>query len=590
MGHIRQLSENLANKIAAGEVVERPASVIKELTENSIDAKAKRITILVEQGGTSSMSVIDDGIGMNRTDALLCFSRHATSKIVDENDLFNITTLGFRGEAIPSIASISVFTLETSDGEENTKVEYEFGKRKSVDSVAMNRGTKITVERIFQNVPARLKYMKSINAEFAAIYSYVERLALAHPEISFTLVHDHKTIFKTNGRNNLLEVISEIYGLPVAKNMIHVDFGNEEFHVSGYISKIDTSRSSKNHIVTLVNHRYVKNMKTINTINEVYRRYLADKRFPIAILEIDVDPYLVDVNVHPAKLEVRFSKETELKELLLKGLEEALSKKNLTYKPSTRETEKASFKPSLAQMTIPLDEVFEEVKEEPVLETVETVHEDIPVYEPEKVEVKAQPKEEPLKPIKEKIKVIGQTRGTYILGENERGFYIIDQHAAQERYHYEQLNEKLLVQCTNKQPLMVPIQLDVSSNVLAQYMTINEKTAFFGIEFEPFGTDQLILREIPLWFHDVDQKQFLQDLLDYFVENQDVDMAKLRKHMIATMACHSSIRFNRPLSMQEMEQVILDLQKCKQPYHCPHGRPTVIVMSDGELRKEFERG
>ena len=298
MGHIRQLSENLANKIAAGEVVERPASVIKELTENSIDAKAKSITILVEQGGTSKMCVIDDGIGMNRADALLCFSRHATSKIVDENDLFNITTLGFRGEAIPSIASISVFTLETNNGEENTKVEYEFGKRKNVSSVAMNRGTKITVERIFQNVPARLKYMKSINAEFAAIYSYVERLALAHPEISFTLIHDHKTIFKTNGRNNLLEVISEIYGIPVAKNMIHVDFGNEEFHVAGYISKIDTSRSSKNHIVTLVNHRYVKNMKTINTINEVYRRYLADKRYPIAVLEIDVDPYLVDVNVH----------------------------------------------------------------------------------------------------------------------------------------------------------------------------------------------------------------------------------------------------------------------------------------------------
>ena len=188
------------------------------------------------------------------------------------------------------------------------------------------------------------------------------------------------------------------------------------------------------------------------------------------------------------------------------------------------------------------------------------------------------------------LQVLAQLHDSYILCSNEEGLVIVDQHAAQERYHYEQLNEKLLVQCTNKQPLMVPIQLDVSSNVLAQYMTINEKTAFFGIEFEPFGTDQLILREIPLWFHDVDQKQFLQDLLDYFVENQDVDMAKLRKHMIATMACHSSIRFNRPLSMQEMEQVILDLQKCKQPYHCPHGRPTVIVMSDGELRKEFERG
>ena len=586
MGHIRQLSENLANKIAAGEVVERPASVIKELTENSIDAKAKSITILVEQGGTSSMSVIDDGIGMNRTDALLCFSRHATSKIVDENDLFNITTLGFRGEAIPSIASISVFTLETSDGEENTKVEYEFGKRKSVDSVAMNRGTKITVERIFQNVPARLKYMKSINAEFAAIYSYVERLALAHPEISFTLVHDHKTIFKTNGRNNLLEVISEIYGLPVAKNMIHVDFGNEEFHVSGYISKIDTSRSSKNHIVTLVNHRYVKNMKTINTINEVYRRYLADKRFPIAILEIDVDPYLVDVNVHPAKLEVRFSKETELKELLLKGLEEALSKKNLTYKPSTRETEKASFKPSLAQMTIPLDEVFEEVKEEPVLETV---REDIPVYESEKVEVKAQPKEEPLKPIKEKIKVIGQTRGTYILGENERGFYIIDQHAAQERINYEYFLNKFSHPDLSIQPMIVPLTFEYPESECLVIDEHKELLVEVGIHLESFGRHSYIVRGLPLWMKNIDEKIFIDEMIQEVLNNQSVDIVAMQEHAVATLACKASVKGNTYLTTQDMQTIVDNLMRCDNPYVCPHGRPTIIFYSDYEIEKLFKR-
>lgn len=532
------------------------------------------------------MSVIDDGIGMNRTDALLCFSRHATSKIVDENDLFNITTLGFRGEAIPSIASISVFTLETSDGEENTKVEYEFGKRKSVDSVAMNRGTKITVERIFQNVPARLKYMKSINAEFAAIYSYVERLALAHPEISFTLVHDHKTIFKTNGRNNLLEVISEIYGLPVAKNMIHVDFGNEEFHVSGYISKIDTSRSSKNHIVTLVNHRYVKNMKTINTINEVYRRYLADKRFPIAILEIDVDPYLVDVNVHPAKLEVRFSKETELKELLLKGLEEALSKKNLTYKPSTRETEKASFKPSLAQMTIPLDEVYEEGKEEPILETV---HEDIPVYEPEKVEVKVQPKEEPLKPIKEKIKVIGQTRGTYILGENERGFYIIDQHAAQERINYEYFLNKFSHPDLSIQPMIVPLTFEYPESeclVIDEHKELLEEV---GIHLESFGRHSYIVRGLPLWMKNIDEKIFIDEMIQEVLNNQSVDIVAMQEHAIATLACKASVKGNTYLTTQDMQTIVDNLMRCDNPYVCPHGRPTIIFYSDYEIEKLFKR-
>ena len=585
MGHIRQLSEDLANKIAAGEVVERPASVIKELTENSIDAKAKNITIMVEQGGTSSMCVLDDGIGMNRADAVLCFSRHATSKIVDENDLFNITILGFRGEAIPSIASVSAFTLETSDGEESTKIYYEFGKRQSMDTPSMNRGTKITVERIFQNVPARLKYMKSVNAEFAAIYTYVERLALAHPEISFTLIHDHKTIFKTNGRNNLLEVISEIYGLPVAKNMIHVDFGNEEFHITGYISKIDTSRSSKNHIVTLVNHRYVKNMKTINTINEVYRRYLADKRFPIAVLEIDVDPYLVDVNVHPAKLEVRFSKENVLKELLLSGLEEALSKKNLTYKAVARTTEKETFKPSLAQMTIPLEETVEEVINEPI----DTVQEEMPVYEEDKIEEIKKPIEEPLKPIKEKIKVIGQARGTYILGENERGFYMIDQHAAQERINYEYFLNKFSHPDLSMQPLIVPLTFEYPESECLIIEEHKELLENVGIHLETFGRHSYIVRGLPLWMKNIDEKVFIDEMIQELLNNQSVDIVAMQEHAIATLACKASVKGNTYLTINDMQTIVDNLMRCDNPYVCPHGRPTVIFYSDYDLEKLFKR-
>lgn len=293
--------------------------------------RLQRIDVLVEEGGCRSMCVVDDGIGMSHEDALMCFGRHATSKIIDDHDLFNITTLGFRGEAIPShSASISRFTLETCEGKESTQIIYEFGKKIS-DPCPLNRGSRITVEKIFQNVPARLKYLRSVNAEFAAIYTYIERLALAHPEIAFSLTHDGKLIFSTNGSGHPGGYCIYLWHY-LTKNMIQVDFGNEEFHMIGYISKIDTTRASKNHIITLINHRYVKNMMSINTINDVYRRYLSDKRYPVVVLNIEVDPYLVDVNVHPSKLEVRFSKEMVLKEILMSGISAALSS-NKPYIP-----------------------------------------------------------------------------------------------------------------------------------------------------------------------------------------------------------------------------------------------------------------
>lgn len=356
MGKIRQLDEVLSNKIAAGEVVERPSSVVKELTENSIDASASRISIFIEDGGLQKIKVVDNGDGMELEDAKLCFSRHATSKIKDDHDLFNIMTLGFRGEAIPSIASISHFDLRTSTGEQGVFVEYEFGKYKNEGVCDLPKGTQITVSKLFQNVPARLKYLKSVNSEFAAIHQYVERIALAHPHIAISLHHNNKMIFQTNGKGQLLEVIAGMYGIVTAKNMIPLQASNDEFEIHGYISKIDTSRASKNNIITLVNHRFVKNLMSIDAINSVYRAYLADNRYPIAVINIDVDPYLVDVNVHPSKLEVRFSKEYELRELIQEAVEQTLKSIDLKYQVKNKITEREKFVPQLDQITFDLKE------------------------------------------------------------------------------------------------------------------------------------------------------------------------------------------------------------------------------------------
>ena len=349
---IKQLDEILANKIAAGEVIERPANVVKELVENSIDASSSKIDIIIEEGGMNLIEIVDDGLGMDQEDAKLCFSRHATSKITNDQDLFCIQTLGFRGEAIPSIASISHFELKTSDGQSGSTVVYEFGKFIEQKQSDLKRGTKITVTKLFQNVPARLKYVKSVNAEFAHIQNYVERLSLSHPDISFTLMHNGKVTYKTNGNGQLLEVIHQIYGLSVVKNMLNLKVENDEFEVEGYIGKIEINRASKNHIVTLVNHRIVKNQIAIDAINQAYRKYLADNRYPIAIINIEIDPYLVDVNVHPSKLEVKFSKESELKQLIFDGVSKTLEGVNLTYQAKE---EKQVFKPQLDQLDLEID-------------------------------------------------------------------------------------------------------------------------------------------------------------------------------------------------------------------------------------------
>ena len=610
MAKIHVLSEHLTNMIAAGEVVERPAGIVKECVENSIDAGSTVIEVEVYQGGIERIVITDDGCGMDHEDAHLAFMRHATSKMHSEEELFNIQTMGFRGEALPSIASVAQVELQTSDGNEGTLLRYNYGSLDVDEKCNCPRGTKLDVSGLFVKTPARFKHLKSTSYEFSVIADLMNKMALSHPDIRFTLSHDGRVVFQTSGNGNIQEILYQMYGKEVVQNAISFEGSNDDFHIHGYAIQPKINRATKYFMFLTLNTRLIRSVAIQKAILDAYSDYMPPNRFPIVVLQMDSDTQLVDVNVHPNKWEVRLSKQGEMLDLIKTTIQDALNSSLKTVSVSKPEKRSVVFEQPEIQYSYPVKQQKENKEIEQSFKNYKPIREidtkpitvEKRVYEEKKVpEIKIQ--EDPISypiPKEDKndkgpefflhLQVLAQLHDSYILCSNEDGLVIVDQHAAQERYHYEQLNEKLLVQCTNKQPLMVPIQLDVSSNVLAQYMTINEKTTFFGIEFEPFGTDQLILREIPLWFHDVDQKQFLQDLLDYFVENQDVDMAKLRKHMIATMACHSSIRFNRPLSMQEMKQVILDLQKCKQPYHCPHGRPTVIVMSDSELRKEFERG
>lgn len=592
---IKQLDEILANKIAAGEVIERPANVVKELVENSIDASSSKIDIIIEEGGMNLIEIVDDGLGMDQEDAKLCFSRHATSKITNDQDLFCIQTLGFRGEAIPSIASISHFELKTSDGQSGSTVVYEFGKFIEQKQSDLKRGTKITVTKLFQNVPARLKYVKSVNAEFAHIQNYVERLSLSHPDISFTLMHNGKVTYKTNGNGQLLEVIHQIYGLSVVKNMLNLKVENDEFEVEGYIGKIEINRASKNHIVTLVNHRIVKNQIAIDAINQAYRKYLADNRYPIAIINIEIDPYLVDVNVHPSKLEVKFSKESELKQLIFDGVSKTLEGVNLTYQAKE---EKQVFKPQLDQLDLEIDfrQEVPPLQVQPIERTMPSyIYEEKEEYQASSInqEISEQKiveeiKETPLKEMKKKIFVKAQIHGTYIVGEDGEGMYLIDQHAAQERINYEYFLEKYSHPDMTMGDLLVPITVEYP---LSECMIIEERKELLkevGIYLDPFGNG-FIIKQLPMWMNQINEHLFIEDMIQQVLKDNKIDLLSLQEHAIATLSCKASLKGNSHLSIESMQTIVDNLMRCDNPYVCPHGRPTIIHYSAYDLEKLFKR-
>ncbi|MEK6474566.1 DNA mismatch repair endonuclease MutL [Bacillus safensis] len=631
MAKIIQLSDDLSNKIAAGEVVERPASVVKELVENAIDAKSTVIEIDVEEAGLSSIRIIDNGVGIDAEDCKLAFQRHATSKIKDENDLFRVRTLGFRGEALPSIASVSHLEMKTSTGEgAGTHLALQGGKIISEKKTSGRRGTEIVVTNLFYNTPARLKYMKTVHTELGNISDVVNRIALAHPEVSIRLRHQGKVLLQTNGNGDVRHVLAAIYGTAVAKKMLPLHVQSLDFEVKGYISLPEVTRASRNYMSSVVNGRYVKHFPLVKAIHEGYHTLLPIGRHPITFIEMKMDPILVDVNVHPSKLEVRLSKEQELHDLIKQGIKEVFQKQQLI--PSASVPKKApmpAVKNEQQSLTFDAKQRNASPAETPLTYQPEP-HESV-VYETSYTDAYGMPKQEKAEasspvfyeeasservhleesaasleyeetvlhedvtetiPENERVPVmypIGQMHGTYILAQNERGLYIIDQHAAQERIKYEYYREKVGEIEQEVQEMLVPLTFHYSKNDMLIIEEHKDILAKVGVFLEPFGSGSYIVRSHPQWFPKGEEAELIEEIIEQVLDEKRVDIKKLREEAAIMMSCKGSIKANRHLRHDEIKALLDELRQTKDPFTCPHGRPIIIHHSTYEMEKMFKR-
>ena len=598
MGTIRLMDEPLSNKIAAGEVVERPASVVKELVENAIDAGSTAIEVLLLEAGLTSIQIIDNGAGMDAEDALLSFSRHATSKIANEHDLFRIRTLGFRGEALASIASVSKVTLQTSDGESGTFVQMEGGRLVEHRAGALRKGTDIKIDQLFFNTPARLKYMKTLQTELGHTIDLMNRFSLSYPGVSFKLTHDGKIVFQTSGSGEIQRVLADIYGVAIAKKMISFEGQSHDYKVSGFTSLPEITRANKNYISLFVNGRWVKHYAIANTVHKAYHTFLPLERQPITVLNIEGDPYLTDVNVHPAKQQIRLSKEKELMELIHQTVRQAVStavRAPIIEKP----------KPQRQAPTKQLDiwKSSYTVQEQPVMEQTEfarTVIENDsalslePVFEPsQETEISEYPAEKRVieeSPQFPELEVVGQIHGTYIVAQSSDGFYLVDQHAAQERIKYEYFREKVGdIDTQERQSLLLPLTFHYSRD---EALRLKENLAVLsdsGVFLEEFGDASFIVREHPTWFPKGFEQEIVEDLIEQVLNDRKADVKKLREDAAIMMSCKRSIKANHYLQKHDMERLLADLKNAEQPFTCPHGRPVIIHFRTYDVEKMFKR-
>ncbi|WP_053362200.1 DNA mismatch repair endonuclease MutL [Bacillus sp. FJAT-27251] len=674
MGKIRQLDDALSNKIAAGEVVERPASVVKELVENAIDAGSTVVEIEIEEAGMAKIRITDNGDGIEEDDVLAAFQRHATSKIKDENDLFRIRTLGFRGEALPSIASVSRLEMKTSTGQDaGTKVLIEGGKVVSVEKADSRKGTDITVTDLFFNTPARLKYMKTIHTELGNITDVVNRISLAHPEVSLRLVHNGRKLLNTNGNGDPRQVLAAIYGMNMVKSMVEISAESLDYKISGWITLPEVTRASRNYISTMINGRFIKNYALAKAIQEGYHTLLPIGRYPVALLDIQMDPLLVDVNVHPSKMEVRLSKEQELNQLVTEAIKNVFKTKELI--PAGFVSKKAE-KPKSEQTFLELEHLPDwrqglnkgdawtgsgleeqatgpatrDAAEEPAWEQdlPEATKAEVPApggWPSGRLEVRERALEENLsegipsngtgdkmleqgdvRPVRmnglheedrraevclenESFAVpkpqvgdseavssrvpplypIGQMHGTYILAQNDRGLYIIDQHAAQERIKYEYFREKVGQVASELQDMLVPLTFEYSPDDcirIDEYLHELEKV---GVFLESFGHNSYIVRSHPQWFPRGEEKELIEEMIEQLLSMKRVDVKKLREEAAILMSCKGSIKANRHLRNDEIQSLLDELRRSSDPFTCPHGRPIIIHYSTYEMEKMFKR-
>ena len=705
MGKINILSAELSNKIAAGEVVERPSSVVKELVENSIDAGSTNIKIIIKEFGIQQIRIIDNGSGISNDDLARAFLRHATSKISADYDLFHIETLGFRGEALASISSVSKVTIKSCAGEAQGKMlVLEGGKVVSEEYYAPIKGTDLSVENLFYNTPARLKYLRNPHTEQANITNIIHKFALSYPNVAFELHVDGKITFKTYGDGDVHKILSKIYNMGVARNMIEFSGSNDDYKVFGYISVPEETRASKNYINIFINGRYIKNYGIQNAIIDAYGTLLMINRYPLCIINIEMDPILLDVNVHPTKQEVRLSKEAELIRLIKEVIAERLS--NYTYIPQgmnnvltkkeKAKIEKINFLDELDNKFGDVEDknIFSEEKKEPEVDlevelsfpdTQEEVashviqedellfggdlltnsrEEKTPVQSKENtfnqrsktqriksdlpdLSYSSHPRDNRNKfgdkPTKKEIenfmnfskkednasyedrtekavsnvvkddshfneikdvkivqdddtkvrtlpdlKVLAQIFKTYILSEADNKLFLIDQHAAAERYNYEKLQREFIERKNYKKQMLIPLMFDFSVEEAAEVRNNLEKFEELGIVFEEFGDNSYVVREFPGWIEE-DEEQMIKIIAEKVLRNNNITFNELRNDAIAMASCKMSIKANQVLTDVEMNKVISDLYECKNPFTCPHGRPIITKMEKKDLEKMFKR-
>ncbi|GGP12515.1 DNA mismatch repair endonuclease MutL [Oceanobacillus neutriphilus] len=623
---ILQMPDSLANKIAAGEVVERPASVVKEIMENSIDAGATWIRIDVHEAGLSEIRIVDNGSGIAAEDVEKAFLPHATSKISTETDLFHVKTLGFRGEALASIASVSRLSIQTSEGSSaGVSLELEGGEVVKRGKSDARQGTEIVVRDLFYNTPARLKYMKSLHTELGHISDVLNRMGLAHPEIRIEATHNGKGLLKTSGNNDMLQVISQVYGMSVAKQMSPVEYRTLDFTITGYIAKPEVTRASRNYMSTIINGRFVRNVAINKAIIEGYHTLLPIGRSPIVVLSIEMDSILVDVNVHPAKLEVRFSKEKELyaavRDMIQSHFRKMILIPEVTKKPEPKEkSEQHSFQFETEPVNpfqenrknIDFEKSDPVIKEENPFQKEESAYlrdenKDIEMsleeHEPT-INQEAGASEKPLKDISDPIETgerpvqhprvpmmypIGQLQGTYIMAQNENGLYMVDQHAAQERVKYEFFKNKLGQPINESQELLIPMTFDFSRKEAIFIEEAKDTLEKAGLFFEPFGSQTYVIRSHPTWFPTGFEEEIIREMVDQFIQESTVNVEKIREDAAILMSCKRSIKANHYLTNEEMFQLLEDLRSTTDPFTCPHGRPIIVHFSTYELEKMFKR-
>ena len=624
---INKLPIELANLIAAGEVVERPASVIKELVENSIDANATIIKIDLIESGLKKITIIDNGYGMSGEDIDLAVLPHATSKIKNEEDLFNISTLGFRGEALPSISSVSKLTITSShNGYQGVEKKYHASKLISSNIVSHPQGTKVEVEDLFFNTPARLKYLSSQQVEFSHIMSFLNRCSIAYPNISFILSNNGRIVYSTNGDDDYLMIIRGIYGLDVSKNMIYFSGNNGLYKIKGYTSSNSVFRSNKNSLTMMINQRIIKNVNLTYAITDAYKSILPVGKYPITILMIEADESLVDVNVHPTKQDVRFTDEFLLRKLITESITIAINQTEMVYEqtispkvaeissqigkeevkiPYTKKEETTKFFDDIDDFEIskPVEInkkiILEENKIEEIVESDEeftyefkdnfkSYHINDDLYKKEVVEQTTLNLNERKNVFFKNMNYLGQYNKTYLLLEQNNDLYLLDQHAGMERFMYEKISSELKKDQTVTYELLIPEELEFPIYEINRIEELKNEFIQIGINFE-ISHNIIKIISIPTWIPSDLIKDYLSEIFNCLLNKQRVGKDIILDNLAKSLSCKKSIKANMSISNDEVNELLEKLDQCNQPFTCPHGRPTIIKFTKYEIEKLFKR-